>query len=568
MKKFLSLIMAMMLMITMVGCGTSNNDTADTKFTAGTYTAEAQGFHGPVKVEVEVDTESILSVTVVEHGETQGVGTNAIDALPSLIVKHQSLAVDAVSGATVTSEALVVAVEAALVEAGATAEELYTEVEGETATVEDAEADIVVIGAGGAGMAAAIEAANAGKTVIVLEKAGVVGGTTTLATTAYNAGGSSAQNAMETPFTAEDYYAKIVGGATEEDAIARMQANRSGADADWMIAMGADMTKVINGSQHVTSDGSAFGPMLVNTLSTKMTELGIDVRLNSKGAKLITEGDVVTGVEVETEAGNYKITADAVILATGGFASNPEFVDKYTPQWSGYPSTAAVGATGDGIAMALELGAAIDNMDACSPQTVAFNTGSSTISFTFLRYNGGILINKEGTRFVNELGVESVLGTSIKESTDGGSYVVIDQSLVDSSAQVQGFIEAGYFEKAETIEDLAAIIGCDSETLKTTITTYQTAVETQNDTEFGRTTGMTMDFKTAPYYTAWITPANQTTLGGLVIDTEAHVLREDGSIIKGLYAGGETTCSNGHGLTRAVTIGRLAGETAAKEMTE
>lgn len=566
MKKFLSLIMAMMLMITMVGCGTTNNDTADAKFTAGTYTAEAQGFHGPVKVEVEVDAESILSITVVEQDETQGVGSNAIDALPGLIVKHQSLAVDGVSGATVTSEALITAVEAALVEAGATAEELYTEVEDEAATVEDAEADIVVIGAGGAGMAAAIEAANAGKSVIVLEKAGVVGGTTTLATTAYNAGGSSVQMAMETPYTADDYYAKLAG--TTEDPIARMQADRSGADADWLIAMGADMTKVINGSQHTTSDGSAFGPMLVNTLSTKMTELGIDVRLNSKGAKLITEGDVVTGVEVETEAGNYKITADAVILATGGFASNPEFVDKYTPQWSGYPSTAAVGSTGDGIAMGLELGAAIDNMAACSPQTVAFNTGSSTISFTFLRYNGGILINKEGTRFVNELGVESVLGTAIKESTDGGSYVVIDQSLVDTSAQVQGFIDAGYFQKAETIEDLATLIGCDAEVLKTTIETYQTAVETQNDTEFGRTTGMIMDFKTAPYYMAWITPANQTTLGGLVIDTEAHVLREDGSIIEGLYAGGETTCSNGQGLTRAVTIGRLAGETAAREISE
>lgn len=568
MKKILNLIITMMLMITMFGCGTTNNNTTTTKFSAGTYSAEAQGFHGLIKLEVEVDENSILNVIVVEHDETQGVGSNAIDKLPSLIVEHQSLAVEAISGATVTSDALVKAVEMALVEAGASSEDLYTEIKDETVTLEDTTTDIVVVGAGGAGMAAAIEAASSGKNVIILEKTGVVGGTTTLATTAYNAGGSSVQNEMENPFTAEDYYAKIVGNSTEEDPIARIQANRSGADADWLIGMGADMTKVINGSQHVTTDGSSFGSMLVSTLSNKINELNIDVRLNAKGVKLITDSEKVVGIEVETEDGNYKISADAVILATGGFASNPEFVDKYTPQWSGYPSTASVGATGDGIAMALELGAAISNMDKCSPQTVAFNTGSSTISFTFLRYNGAILINKEGARFVNELGVESVLGTSIKEATDGGAYIVIDQTLADSSEQVQGFIEAGYFQKAETIEDLASIIHCDVETLAETIATYQTAVETQNDTEFNRTVGMTMDFKTAPYYTAWITPANQTTLGGLVIDTEAHVLREDGSIIKGLYAGGETTSSNGHGLTRAVTIGRLAGETASRKIAE
>lgn len=566
MKKFLTLIVAAMLAITMVGCGTTNTDTADTKFTAGTYTAEATGFHGPVKVEVEVDAESILNVTVVEHGETQGVGTNAIDALPGLFVKHQSLAVDAISGATITSEALVKAVETALVEAGATAEELYTEVVEDAVTVEDAEADIVIIGAGGAGLAAAIEATNAGKSVILIEKAGVVGGTTTLATTAYNAGGSSVQMAMETPFTADDYYAKLVG--TAEDPIARMQADRSGADADWLLDMGADMTKVINGSQHTTTDGSAFGPMLVKTLNDKVTELGVDVRLNAKGTKLITEGEKVTGVEVETEAGNYKVTAKAVILATGGFASNPEFVDKYTPQWSGYPSTAAVGATGDGIAMALEVGAGIGNMDKASPQTVAYDTGTNTISFTFLRYNGAILVNKEGTRFVDELGNTAVLGAAIKEATDGGAYIIIDQSTVDASTQVQGFVDAGYFIKAETVEELAGVVGCEATVLEATLAKMKTAVETGKDEEFGRKDGLVLTFENAPFYTAWITPANQTTLGGINIDTEAHVLREDGSIIEGLYAGGETTNSNGQGLTRAVTIGRLAGETAAREIAE
>lgn len=568
MKKMITLIACMMLAIGLSGCS-SEPETPDTKFTAGTYSAEADGFHGPVKVSVEVDTDKILSIAVTEHTETEGVGTNAINALPGLIVERQSLAVDTISGCTLTSEALIAAVEAALVEAGADKEELYVESEGtDHVTHEDETTDIVIVGAGGAGMAAAVEAVSQGANVILIEKTGVVGGTTSLATTAYNAGGSSVQMAMDEPFIADDLYKKVAGTLDDSNPVLRAMVDRTGADADWLIEMGADMTKVINGSQHVTADGSAFGPMLVSTLQNKMNELGVDVRLNTEGVKLVTTDGKVTGIEVESLEGNYTIHADAVILTTGGFASNPEMVDKYTPKWSGYPSTAAVGATGDGITMALEVGASIGNMDACSPQTVAFNTGKSTISFTFLRYNGAILINKEGTRFVDELGVESVLGTSIKESTDGGAYVVIDQTLVDSSSQVQGFVEAGYFQKAETIEELAGIIGCDAATLEATISKYQTAVDTGNDEEFGRTLGMTLRFDNAPYYTAWITPANQTTLGGLNIDTSARVLAEDGSVIEGLYAGGETTNSSGHGLTRAVTIGRLAGETAVADLAE
>lgn len=568
MKKYLGLLLSVMMIATsLTACSSKPASDENAKFKAGTYTAQADGYHGAVKVQVEVDANAILSVEVVEHEETQGVGTNAIEKLPNQIVEYQSLAVDTIAGCTLTSNAIIQAVEAALIEAGADKENLYTAIETEKKEVEDATTDIVIVGAGGSGMSAAIEATNAGKKVILIEKAGVLGGTTALATTAYNAGGSSVQNAMETPFTADDFYVKMMGADAQElNPVTRVMADRSGADADWLISMGADMNKVINGSQHVTSDGSSFGSMLVNVLKTQMEKLGIDYRLNTKGTELVVDGDKVVGVNVETPDCNYTIHADAVILTTGGFASNPDFVDQYTPQWSGYPSTAAVGATGDGITMGLKVGAAISNMGACSPQAIAFDTGNSIISLAFLRYNGAILINNDGVRFDDEMG--STVADSIKDAPNGGAYVVIDQSLVDESSQVQEFVKAGYFQKAETIEELAQIIGADASVVNDTIAKYQTAVETGNDEEFGRTLGLLIDFKSAPYYAAWVTPANQTTLGGLVIDNQAHVLREDGSVITGLYAGGETTSSQGAGLTRSVTLGRLAGETSSKEITK
>lgn len=216
-------------------------------------------------------------------------------------------------------------------------------------------------------------------------------------------------------FTAEDFYKKLlVEFPGSESANLKQLAERSGPTVDWLIGLGADLTKVINDSQHVSPSGKALGTIVVPTLKKEVDRLGIDTRTETKAVDLIVKDGKVFGAEVETPRGKYKIFADSVVLATGGFASNPELVAKYTPQWAWYPSTASRGSTGDGLLMGMKVGAAISHMDVAGPQTVVYDTGKGAVSLTNVRYNGAIIVNREGRRFVNELGNKNTIGMATK----------------------------------------------------------------------------------------------------------------------------------------------------------
>ncbi len=431
----------------------------------------------------------------------------------------------------------------------------------------DETTQVVIVGAGGAGMAAAIKATEEGLDVVLLEKLGLVGGTTATASTAYNAGGMKLQLEADPPFTADDAYKAWIGKG-EDNKYLRLLADRSGAVGDWMVDMGADLGK-FNGKQVMTSDGSALGSMLVQTLSNALNEKGIDLRTQSNVKKLIVnENGDVTGVEVEDKEGTYTITADAVVLATGGFASNPDLVDKYTPQWSGYPSTASVGATGDGLLMGMEVGAAISDMENAGPQSVAYDTGNGAISLTNVRYNGAILVNKDGKRFTSESGPSMPIAKAITEQEDGIAFLVFDQTSVDNAALMQSYKERGYFVEAETLEELADKLGVNAENLAATVEKYHGVFDTGLDEEFGRNNHIFSRLDQAPYYGAQISPANQTTYGGLLIDLETHVLKEDETPIKGLYAAGEVTACPGSGTSIALVLGELAAETIANDLSK
>ena len=300
-------------------------------------------------------------------------------------------------------------------------------------------ADILVVGAGGAGMAAAIEAheASNGKAkVVILEKLPFVGGTTLLASTAYNAGGSK----LQPNYSAKDYEAKLLKGFPKADdhdrANIRQLAELSGPTADWLVAMGADMSRVINGSQMTPADGSAYGAMIVPVLKKRLDALGIPVVTNADVQELVTDAaGRVTGVKATIKTKDLQtIPAKAVILAMGGFASNPELVKRFSPQWAGYPSTASVGAEGDGILMAEKLGAKLDNMALAGPQTVAYDTGHGAVSLTNVRYNGAILVGKTGKRFTNELGNTAVIGADIKKQEGGVAFLIFDRTSVENAA--------------------------------------------------------------------------------------------------------------------------------------
>ena len=227
--------------------------------------------------------------------------------------------------------------------------------------------------------------------------------------------------------------------------------------------------------------------MLVTVLGDNVSSRGIDLRTGTRATELtVDENGRVTGVLAEDKEGVYTIYADAVILATGGFASNPEMVDEYTPQWSGYPSTASVGATGDGITMGLAVGAALDDMDNAGPQSVAYDTGSGAVSLTNVRYNGAILVNSDGVRFTSESGPSMPIATAITEQEGGYAYLIFDQASVDNAALMQDYKDRGYFTEAETVEELAEALGIDAEALAQTVENYHTVYDTGVDEEFGR----------------------------------------------------------------------------------
>lgn len=534
----------------------------------GAYEVEVKGNNGPVRFEVRISDGAIAAIDIKKSSETPGLGREAIQALSRAIVAHQSLDVDVVSGATNSSLALKKAVAQALELAGGSAADLVSKdsAHNKVALPADISTDVLVIGAGGAGMSAAIAAKEAGANVLLIEKLSNVGGTTLLSSTAYNAGGSSVQMAMENPYTADDYYAKLKKGARGQELDnLRQLTDLSGPTADWLIAMGADLGRVINGSQHTPKDGGALGVSLVPVLKQRVDALGIETRTQTKATDLIiSAGGNVCGAKVSSSAGNYEIRAKAVILATGGFASNPDMVRTYTPQWAGYPSTASVGATGDGIRMAQKAGAALSQMDLSGPQTVAYDTGRGAVSLTNVRYNGAILVNQEGKRFANELGNTAMLGKAITEQTGGVAFLIFDQSCVDHAELMKTYDARGWFIKASTLNELAEKFGIPPEALGATVAQWHKVYDTKHDPYFGRKDSIFSRIDQPPFYGQKISPASQTTYGGVMRDKSCRAIRANGTPVPGLYVAGETASQYGQGVSIGIVLGRLAGTQAAK----
>lgn len=537
----------------------------------GVYETEAMGNNGRAVFKTTVKDGRVDSIEVVKSEETPLLGEPALRKVADLIVEGQTTQVDAVAGATNSSRAVVKAVEAALVKAGGSPSDLKAVKvkKSDAAAAVDATTDVLVVGAGGSGMAAAIEATSRGARVILIEKQANVGGTTLFSTTSFTSGGSRIQMSGTKPFTSEDFHKKLLVEFPNQDSPnLRQLAERSGPTVDWLIDLGADLTKVINDSQHVSPSGKALGTVVVPALKKEVDRLGIDTRLQTKAVELIVTDGKVVGAVVESPSGSYRIHADSVILATGGFASNPDLVAKYTPQWAGYPSTASRGSTGDGLLMAQKIGAACSHMDVAGPQTVAYDTGNGAVSLTNVRYNGAIIVNREGGRFVNELGNKNTIGMATKKQTEGIGFLVFDQTCLERGELLKKYKEQGFFVEADTPEALAAKLGIDPDGLKETLKEWAVVYKTKKDEKFGRKDSIFSAIDRAPFYGQKTSPANQVTFGGLTRDVEGRVLDVDGKPIEGLYVSGETADQFGHGVSIAITTGRIAGEFAAKHAVE
>lgn len=442
----------------------------------------------------------------------------------------------------------------------------------------DETADVVVIGSGGTGLTAAITAFDAGAKVIVLEKMPITGGNTQLA-----AGGMNAANTVvQKQKNIEDnwqimYDDTMKGGKNLSDPkLVEIYAKSSASAIDFLLDLGADMTDVgrLGGMSvnrtHRPTGGEAVGHNLIHTMRQNALKRKMDVRTNSRVLKILTnEQNHITGVIVEDSMGrSYTINTPAVILASGGFSANLKRVAEYRPEYASFSSTNQPGATGDGLDLAVALGAKLRDMEQIQihPTQAA---GSKILITEAVRGNGAIAVNREGKRFMNEITTRDAASAAVLEQTGKTAFLIFDETIRRSLKQIEGYFHLELVKEGNTPQELGVACGIDGNTLAKTIESYNKAQESKNDTEWKRP-DMPRPIKDPKFFAIEVRPGIHYTMGGVVIDEKTHVIGQDDKPIPGLFAGGEVTGGvhganrlGGNSIAETIIFGRIAGQEAA-----
>lgn len=568
-KRFLAGCLAMVMCLTACQQADSkpdsdtpvNSGTAETEenhFNPGTYRVEMMAHNAPITVDVTFSEDKIEDIVVVEHKESKSLGDWAMEMTSEEILERQSLDVDVVAGATVSSAALRAAVRTAVGDAGGNVSALMVKKEENADPLPDENVDVVVVGAGGAGLAAAVSALENGLNVMLIEQLGVVGGSTA------RSGGLIASGTKAQEAYGQDYDTDLMRKILNAEVSANYDpglfnaeyvegfAERAANIVNWLYDMGVTFGEpwpyvegVPQSLLHMGDNSSRISYKIVEVLRDKLIDNNVELRTNTKALKLVQEGDKVTGVLVEAPNGtNYTIYADNVILATGGFLANKEMVAQYKPGYENNNTDVSMGDDGSGILMAQEVDAAVSCMDSFAIHPIAATYNGASRGMTMPLSQGAIMINEKGERFTNEAG--SYTDVAVKVLEQETAYAVIDAQLM-SSAAIQNDIGLSSIEEMYTVgntpEELAEKLGIDPATIKKTIETYTEYVRNGEDKDFGKSAGsMKTDYSEGPYYAVAGMPENHTSYGGVKTDIKIHVLREDGTVIDGLYAVGEVAC--------------------------
>ena len=614
-KRIVSILLATSMMLSLAACG------AGAKGTTGTGTAK--GYGGEISVTLTVEDGVITDAKAEGKEETDTVGGAALGKLTEAMIEGNTIAVDTIAGATITSKGVLEAAAAALEAAGLTADDLKTNENNNAATDAAYDADIVVVGAGGAGMTAAITAADAGKKVVILESQALVGGNSKLATGGMNAADTPNQDANEFGEAAgvekvleaakkyqdnekitdlaktvseqwaayqakpEGYFDSVelmeldtlVGGkGINNPALVDALCVNSAGAIEWLKSINIDLSQVgaFGGAavkrihKPVNDEGKtvAVGSYMIPRLEENCKSRGVEILMETTAKEILVNDGAVAGVVATGKNGEtVTVNAKAVILASGGFGYNSEMVIKYAPQLEGFMSTNAPGAMGQGIEMAAAIGANTVDMDQIQIHpTVQFD--SASLITEGLRGDGAILVNAEGKRFIDEVGTRDVVSAAEIAQPGGYSWLVVDQEMVDNSAVIQGYIKKGFTFTGKTIEELAAAIEVSPTALAETLNNWNSYVEAKNDPEFGRTS-FVKQLAEGPYYAIKVTAGVHHTMGGLEINDKTEVLNTEGKVIPGLFAAGEVT-GGVHGANRLggnavadfTVFGHIAGESA------
>jgi len=436
---------------------------------------------------------------------------------------------------------------------------------------------VVVIGAGASGISAAIEAKQAGLSVVLLEKMPRVGGNSQWATGGINGVHSQVQVESKTIDSEELYLADTLAAGHYQNKrhLAQILVEESGEAIDWLSSLGADLTDIgrLAGSRvdraHRPSGGAPVGSEVMRVLGQQVTALGIDLRLENKVIELLHNdaGTKVEGVLVRNQEGReYEIMADVVVIATGGFGGSPERFVAYNPNLKGYKTTNHAGATGDYIDLVADLPIELVDMAMIQAHpTVEPNFG--VLITEAIRGNGGILVNLEGNRFIDEMAFRDVLSAEMRKQTEGESFLIFDESIRMGLSAADTYIRQDLVMEADSIQSLATVLGVEESRLRRTIQKYNGFVAGGGDPDFGR---RDLPVQLAqPFYAILVQPGVHYCMGGLPINEHAQVMGLAGDPIEGLYACGEATGGihgnnrlGGNSLTDAIVFGRIAGQSA------
>ena len=625
-KILISLVLACMMLLSACGGSAPAATTEAAAPAAASYTGTAQGMGGEVSVTLTIENGVITDCVATGDKETDGIGSVVIAQFPAQVVEGNTINLDAVSGATITSNAFIEAAKAALTAAGLNPDDYMTKVAAAAAGDVTKEADVVIVGAGGAGMTAAMTASDAGKSVIILESQAMVGGNSVRSTGGMNAAKtvyqdenefgegagvekmlkSAADNYADNEFITSlaatvaqqwaDYQANPVGyfdsvelmeldtmvggkGINNPELVKTLVEGTAPA-IDWLdengmslhnvAAFGGASVKRIHRPVNEEGKVVSVGAYLVPLMEKACQDRGVEFILNTTADTILTdESGKAVGVSGTDKDGNtVTVNAKAVVLATGGFGANLDMVASYKPDLKGFMTTNAPGIQGQGIAMATAVGAATVDMDQIQIHpTVEANTAA--LITEGLRGDGAILVNANGERFTDEVSTRDKVSAAEIAQPGSFSWLIVDQAMADASNVIQGYITKGYTKQGATYEELAKEIEVDPATFAATMEKWNGCVEAKTDADFGRTS-FANPLNTAPYYAIKVSAGVHHTMGGVVINSSTEVLKEDGSVIPGLFAAGEVT-GGVHGANRLggtavadfVVFGRIAGSSAA-----
>lgn len=439
--------------------------------------------------------------------------------------------------------------------------------------------DVIIVGAGGAGMTAAIEAKDAGLNPVIFEKMPVAGGNTSKSSSGMNASGTKFQKAQGINDSNDAFYEETLKGGkgTNDKELLRYFVDHSAEAVDWLDQNGIKLDNLtITGGMsvkrtHRPSDGSAIGGYLVQGLLRNVSERKIPVFVNADVKDIKANNGVVNEVKVQIQGEKAKnIKAKAVIVTTGGYGASKALIEKYRPDLKGYVTTNSKGTTGDGIALVEKLGGQIIDMDKVQIHPTV-NQEKGILIGEAVRGEGAILVDDEGNRFVNEMDTRDKVSAAINALPKKRAYLIFDQGVRSRATAIEFYAKQGYVKEGKTVADLAKTIKVNQANLEKAVSDWNQAVANKQDTAFNRITAMEHPLDTANYYAIQIAPGIHYSMGGVKINTNTEVLDKNNQPIKGLYVAGELVGGlhgdnriGGNSVADIVIFGRQAGQQAAK----